>query len=105
MMQNGTMLVERIEGKWIEAFKDVFRLCAVKPGEVVAVLSETQSREVLVQLAELALHQLGARVFHVRLPSPPVAGLPIRSTGASLAVGGLEPVVQALPATGLVVDC
>ena len=22
------MLVERIEGKWIEAFKDVFRLCA-----------------------------------------------------------------------------
>lgn len=99
------MLVERIEGKWIEAFKDVFRLCAVKPGEVVAVLSETQSRAVLVELSELALHQLGARVFHVRLPSPPVAGVPIRSTGASLAVGGLEPVVQALAATGMVVDC
>lgn len=83
------MLVERIEGKWIEAFKDVFRLCAVKPGEVVAVLSETQSRAVLVQLSELALHPLGARVFHVRLPSPPVAGVPLRSTGSSLAVGGL----------------
>ena len=44
------MLVERIEGKWIESFKDVFRLCAVKPGEIVAVLSETQSRAVLVEL-------------------------------------------------------
>jgi len=100
------MLVERIEGKWIEAFEDVFRLCAVKPGEVVAILSETQSREVLVQLSELALHHLGARAFHVRLVSPPVSGpVPIRSTGTSLAVGGLEPVVQALAVSGMVVDC
>lgn len=99
------MLVERIEGKWIDAFKEVFTLCAVKPGEVVAVLSETQSRRVLVELAELALLQLGARVFHVQLVSPPVAGVPIRSTGTSLAVGGLEPVVQALATTGMVVDC
>ena len=100
------MLVERIEGKWIEAFRDVFRLCAVKPGEVVAVLSETQSRRVLVELSELALHQLGARVFHVQLPSPPLEpGVPVRSTGTSLAVGGLEPVIQALAASGMVVDC
>lgn len=72
------MLVERIEGKWIEAFRDVFRLCAVIPGEVVAILSETQSRRVLVELSELALHQLGARAFHVQLVSPPVAaGVPV----------------------------
>ncbi len=99
------MLVERIEAKWIEAFKDVFRRCAVKPGEVVAVLSESQSRPVLPELSELALHQLGARVFHVRLPSPPVSGVPIRSTGTTLSVGGLEPVVAALAGTGMVVDC
>ncbi|HKX39128.1 MAG TPA: peptidase M29 [Burkholderiales bacterium] len=99
------MLVERIEGKWIEAFKDVFRQCAVKPGEVVAILSESQSRPVLAELSELALQALGARVFHVRLPSPPVSGVPIRSTGTSLAVGGLEPVVAALAGTGMVVDC
>lgn len=99
------MLIERIEGKWIEAFKDVFTLCAVKPGEVVAILSETQSRSVLVELSVLALQQLGARPFHVQLVSPPVSGVPIRSTGTSLAVGGLEPVVQALGATGMVVDC
>ncbi len=88
------MLVERIEGKWIEAFKEVFALCAVKPGEIVAILSETQSRAVLVELSALALHELGARVFHVQLPSPPLGpGVPVRSTGTSFAVGGLEPVV------------
>ena len=100
------MLVERIEGKWIEAFRDVFRLCAVKPGEVIAVLSETQSRRILVELSELALHTLGARVFHLQLPSPPVpAGVPVRSSGTSFAVGGLEPVIQALASCGMVVDC
>lgn len=99
------MLVERIEGKWIEAFKDVFRQCAVEPGEIVAVLSESQSRPVLAELSELALLQLGAKVFHVRLVSPPVTGVPIRSTGTTLAVGGLEPVVAALAGTGMVVDC
>ena len=99
------MLVERIEGKWIEAFKEVFELCRVQPGEVVAILSETQSRRVLVELSELALLRLGARPFHVQLVSPPVSGVPIRSTGTSLAVAGLEPVVQALAATGMVVDC
>ena len=99
------MLVERIEGRWIEAFKDVFRLCAVRPGEIVAVLSETQSRPVLVELSQLALQALGARVFHVQLVSPPASGVPIRSTGTTLAVGGLEPVVAALAGTGMVVDC
>jgi 2,5-dihydroxypyridine 5,6-dioxygenase len=100
------MITERIEGKWIDSFKDVFRLCAVKPGDVAAVLSETQSRQVLVDLAELALQQLGARVFHVRLVSPPVAGpVPIRSTGTSVAMAGLEPVIASLAATDIVIDC
>lgn len=100
------MLTERIEGKWISSFVDVFRLCAVKPGTVAAILSETQSRRVLVELAELALHQLGAKAFHVRLVSPPVTGaVPIRSTGTSLAVGGLDPVISALAATDIVIDC
>src|SRR5688500_18884642 len=84
------MLVERIEGKWVQAFKEVFTLCAVKPGEIVAILSETQSRAVLVELSQLALHVLGARVFHVQLPTPPVGpGVPLRSTGTSFAVEGM----------------
>jgi 2,5-dihydroxypyridine 5,6-dioxygenase len=99
------MLQERIEGKWLKAFKEVFALCAVKPGDVVAILSETQSRRVLVELSELALHELGAKAFHVQLVSPPVTGAPLRSTGTSLAVGGLEPVIAALAGTAMVVDC
>ncbi|MCC7046419.1 MAG: peptidase M29 [Alphaproteobacteria bacterium] len=99
------MLADRIEGKWIDAFESVLALCRVQRGEAVAILSETQSRAVNVQLAELALHRLGARAFHVVVPTPaqraPVA---VRSTGASDAVGGLAPVVAALGASGLVVD-
>ena len=100
------MLNERIEARWITAFTRVFELCRVAPGEVCAIVSETQSRPVNVQLAELALLRLGARPFHIQLVSPvqdaPVA---IRSTGASVALQSLGPAVQALAGSGLVVDC
>jgi 2,5-dihydroxypyridine 5,6-dioxygenase len=99
------MLQERIEGKWIDAFARVFALCGVKPGEPAAVLSETQSRPVLTALSELALLSLGARAFHVVVPTPPQrAPVPVRSTGASDALGGLGPVVSALGEAALVVD-
>ncbi len=99
------MLQQRIEAKWIDAFAQVFRLCGVQPGESAAVLSETQSRPVNVQLAELALHRLGARVFHVVLASARLqAPVPVRSTGASDAIGGLAPVVAALAGSGFVAD-
>jgi 2,5-dihydroxypyridine 5,6-dioxygenase len=100
------MFADRIEGKWIDAFCEVFARCAVKAGDTAAILSETQSRAVNVHLAELALLRLGARPFHVVVPSPrnrhPV---PVRSTGASEAIGGLAPVVSALGQAGFVVDC
>lgn len=100
------MLVERIESKWVSVFADVFALCGVERGDVCAVLSETQSRPVNVQLSELALAQLGAKVFHVTLPTPrQTAPVPIRSTGASDAIGGLEPVIRALASSVLVADC
>src|SRR5947209_17354590 len=100
------MLADRIEGKWIDAFAEVFARCAVKPGDTAAILSETQSRQLNVQLSELALLRLGAKPFHIVVPSPrnrhPV---PVRSTGASEAIGGLAPVIGALGAAGFVVDC
>ncbi|MGF1597655.1 MAG: peptidase M29 [Acidimicrobiales bacterium] len=100
------MLVERIESKWIEAFAATFELCGVGPGDVCAVLSESQSRAVNVQLSELALQRLGARVFHVTVPTPAqTAGVPIRSTGASDAIDGLQPVIAALASSTLVADC
>jgi 2,5-dihydroxypyridine 5,6-dioxygenase len=100
------MLADRIEGKWIDAFAALFEKCAVRRGDTAAILSETQSRALNVHLCELALLRLGARPFHIVLPTGknphPV---PIRSTGASEAIGGLAPVVGALAAAGFVVDC
>jgi 2,5-dihydroxypyridine 5,6-dioxygenase len=96
----------RLEAKWVDSFVDVFRLCGVQPGEACAILSETQSRPVLPRLAELALARLGARWFHVTVPTPKQsAPVPVRSTGASDAIGRLQPVVNALAASGFVVDC
>ena len=96
----------RIEDKWIANFADVFRLCGVRAGDACAVLSETQSRPVLVQLSELALARLGARWFHVVLPTPAQsAPVPVRSTGASDAIGQLQPVVQALASSVFIADC
>jgi 2,5-dihydroxypyridine 5,6-dioxygenase len=97
---------QRIEAKWIDMFAEVFARCGVRSGDACAVLSETQSRPVLVQLSELALARLGARPFHVVLPARALAApVPVRSTGASDAIGQLEPVVQALAASVFVADC
>ena len=95
-----------IEAPWIAMAEQVFALCGVQPGEVCAVLSETRTRPELPQMAALALARRGARVFHVVLPQRPLAtGIPVRSTGASEAVGGLEPVVAALSGCGFIADC
>ncbi|WP_315826471.1 MULTISPECIES: peptidase M29 [unclassified Bradyrhizobium] len=100
------MLADRIEAKWIDAFCEIFERCAVKAGDTAAILSETQSRALNVHIAELALLRMGARPFHVVVPTPrnkhPV---PVRSTGASEAIGKLGPVVSALQQAGFVVDC
>jgi len=100
------MLVDRVEHKWIETFVHAFRLCKVEAGEVVAILSETQSRQINVQLAELALQRLGARPFHIVIPTPPLeAPVPVRSTGSSHAIQGIEPVMAALLGVKFVADC
>jgi 2,5-dihydroxypyridine 5,6-dioxygenase len=96
----------RLEAKWVAMFEHVFRLCGVKAGDACAVLSETQTRAELPSLAELALLQLGARAFHLVLPMRPLAApVPVRSTGASDAIGGLVPVVQALAGCVFIADC
>ncbi|HEY6135411.1 MAG TPA: peptidase M29 [Rubrivivax sp.] len=96
----------RIEGHWIDLFARVFRRCGVLPGDTCAVLSQTQTRPELPQLSELALLQIGARPFHLVLPARPLtAPVPVRSTGASDAIGGLRPVVSALAGCVFIADC
>ncbi len=100
------LMTTRTEAKWIDSFADTFRLCGVRPGDACAVLSETQSRQALVQLSELALARLGARWFHVVVPTPrQSAPVPVRSTGASDAIGQLAPVVAALAGSVFIADC
>jgi 2,5-dihydroxypyridine 5,6-dioxygenase len=100
------VLDNRIEEKWIDAFAQVFALCEIKAGDAVAVLSETQSRQLNVTLAELALLHLGARPFHLVVPTPrQEAPVPVRSTGASNALQNLGPVIGALAASTVVIDC
>ena len=100
------MLTDRLEGKWIDLFAEVFALCKVGRDDFCAVLSESQSRALNVQLAELALQRLGARVFHVAIPTArQSAPVPIRSTGASSALQNLAPAIDALAACAFVADC
>ena len=95
-----------LEPHWIDAFESVLRRCAIKSGDTVAILAETQSRAVLPELARHACARVGARSFTLTLPTQPAHGVPIiRSTGASTAIGQLAPVVHALGASTLVLDC
>ncbi len=99
------MLRDRIEAKWIDTFAHTFELCHVRKGDPVAILSESQSRQINVHLAELALLRMGARPFHVIVPTPPQEEMvPVRSTGSSHAIQGLEPVVKVLSGGIMIAD-
>lgn len=99
------MTADRIEPAWIDAFAEVFTLCKIRAEEQVVILSESQSRDLNVHLAELALASLGLRYYHVKVPTPRApAGPVIRSSGASMALTGQAGAVAALAASDVVVD-
>lgn len=99
------MLRERIEGKWIAAFRRALALNGITNGTPVAIVAETQSRPVLAELASLALHDLGADYATILLPTPELsAPVPVRSTGASDAIAGKRAVIEALKTVDVVVD-
>lgn len=100
------MLQERIEGKWLAAFRRVLALNGIGQGTRIAIISETQSRPVLVHLCELAAYDLGASSFHIQMPTPPqTAPVPVKSTGTSWAIAANRAVVEALKLVEVVVDC
>lgn len=99
------MLQERPEGKWIAAFRRVFVLNGIGSGTSVAIVAETQSRPVLQELAQIALYDLGADYATILLPSPEQsAPVPVKSTGASAAIAGKRPVIEALKRVEVLVD-
>lgn len=92
--------------RWVRRYAEQFMACAVGAGDVAVVLSETTSRPAVVDTARLALETLGASVVDVRLTTPVNPGpLPIRSTGASLAIDGHRSALAALAAADFVADC
>jgi len=100
------MLQERVEGKWLAAFRRVFALNGIGQGTTIAILSETQSRPVLVHLCELAAYDLGAVSCHIQMPTPAqTAPVPVKSTGTSWAIAGNRAVVEALKRVEVIVDC
>ncbi|MFZ1483289.1 MAG: hypothetical protein WAT25_21215 [Paracoccaceae bacterium] len=100
------MLQERIEGKWLAAFRRVLALNGIGKGTAVAILSETQSRPVLVHLCELAAYDLGADFCMIQMPAPPQSTpVPVKPTGTSWAIAGNRAVIEALKLVEVIVDC
>ena len=100
------MMQERIEGKWLAAFRRVLALNGIGKGTPIAILSETQSRPVLVHLCELAAYDLGADFCMIQMPTPPqTAPVPVKSTGTSWAIAGNRAVIEALKLVDVIVDC
>jgi len=98
-------LREVAEGKWVASFRRAFALNGITEGVSVAVVAETQSRPVLLQLCGLALFDLGASYSTVLLPTPvQTAPVPVKSTGASNAIQGMRHVVESLKHVEVIVD-
>ncbi|MCP4185349.1 MAG: hypothetical protein GY761_18905 [Hyphomicrobiales bacterium] len=73
---------------------------------MVAILPEFQSRQVLVDLADLGLQRRNARVVHIRVPSPELnTPDPVRSTGSSEVFEGYGDFLSNQSAFGLAMDC
>lgn len=95
-----------LEPHWIDAFEQVIGRCGVQPGDEVVMLTETQSRADLPELARHACARLKAKSFTLTMPTRQSADTPIiRSTGASTAIDGLRSVIAALSTSTLVIDC
>ena len=94
------------EWRWIDIFARHLRACALDDGEIVAVLSESGSREELVATSRIAALMLGGRVYDIVVPTPLSSGpVALRSTGASVALAGNPGVIAGLAAADLVIDC
>jgi 2,5-dihydroxypyridine 5,6-dioxygenase len=96
----------RVEAHWVRRFAEQLDLCGIRAGETAVLLCETGSRSDLVETAWLALTGTGAACARIVMPTPANAGpLPIRSTGASVAIARHAPTIAALEHADFVLDC
>lgn len=94
------------EWRWVERYAQQFQACKLQSGDVAVLLSEASSSDRIVETARLALEMLGTAVADVRMPTPSNPGpVPIRSTGASVALAGHRAAIAACATADFVVDC
>ncbi len=99
------MMQEIPEGKWIASFRRALSLNGIGKDTVVALVAESQSRPILMQLCAIALYDLGAEYSTIVLPTPEqTAPVPVRSTGASNAIQGMRHVIESLKRVEVLVD-
>lgn len=95
-----------IESAWVRRYAEQFEACKLAPTEIAVVLSETRSRREIVATARMALSLCGVDPVDVVVTTPPNPGpLPIRSTGASVALAANPAALGALINADFVVDC
>ena len=93
------------EGVWLDAFAELFSMCGARADETITLLTETQSRQINVDLAVRALNRLQLAHQIIIVPGkPPAPGPIIRSTGASTALTGETAAVSRLCGSDLVID-
>jgi 2,5-dihydroxypyridine 5,6-dioxygenase len=90
------------DAEMVSLFKAELELCKVKPGEVVAVLSQGEVRGDYADAFPMAAQELGALAFHLGLPAKPPAGEE-RQTGKT-PLANNHAAVEALKRAGLIVD-
>ena len=96
----------KIQDDWIDSFISTFLLNGVKKGSKIAILCESQSQQILVELSKIALNNLKAKYFLLELPSAPSIHIhPIRSNGSTESVNNYDFLIESLSDCDLVVDC
>ena len=93
------------EESWLDSFIELFTLCGARTDETITLLTETQSRQINIELARNAL--IGMKLAHriVTVPGKaPNSGPIIRSTGASTALTGEDAAIRNLCESDLVID-
>ena len=100
------MLRENLESKWIDCFEKSFLLSGVSKNNTVAIISETQSRQVLIDLSMHALSRIGAKPIQFNVPTPKLKDvIPVRSTGSCYSFEGYDAILPALSSCDLIIDC
>jgi 2,5-dihydroxypyridine 5,6-dioxygenase len=91
-----------VDVEMLEVFKEELRLCQVKSGEVVVVLSGGNDHPEYAQTFMLAAQSLGATTFHVNVPK--YGQMKVAGVQGRHALAGNRPAIEMLKQADMVID-